>query len=60
MLIEDKIREEKVYNERFNTTTQNEKSFDPLGFFSRQNMVNINKIFLYFKIKNIYEFIFFL
>ncbi len=36
--MEDKIREEKVYNDRFNTN-QIEKSFDPLSFFSRQNMV---------------------
>jgi len=38
LVSEEKFREEKAYNDRF-STNQNEKKFDPLAFFSRQNMV---------------------
>lgn len=37
LMSEDKIREENVYNNRLNATNA-EKKFDPLAFFSRQNM----------------------
>ena len=37
MLSEEKIKEEKTYNNKFNTSNT-EKKFDPLAFFSRQNM----------------------
>ncbi len=33
---QEKFREEKSYKNRFNTSN-NEKKFDPLAFFSRQN-----------------------
>lgn len=46
LLCEEKLREEKAYNNRFNTSFA-EKKFDPLAFFSRQNMhymkTNLNK-----------------